>query len=135
MPTTAADAAATAVPGTTTAEPRPPRFGSQLATLLVLSGLTYIVSLMPVQPNDYWWHLRMGELIASQRQIPVTNMFAWSVPLGSPAVYGGWLAQLLPVPLHALGGVELTVFVRNVLFLATMGLVASRRSAAAGRGG
>ncbi|MEA2639538.1 MAG: hypothetical protein QOF51_932 [Chloroflexota bacterium] len=102
-----------------------PRFGSgQLAALLVLSGFGYLVGLMPVQPNDFWWHLRMGQIIASTGAIPHTNLFAWTLPLDAPFGYGGWLGEWLLYQLYTLGSVELTVFARNALIVATFGLMA-----------
>lgn len=96
---------------------------AHLWPLVVWAGLGFYVSLVPLPPNDFWWHLKIGELIYTRRAIPSTQMFAWSLPPDVPFVYGAWLGELLLYLLYRLGGLNLVTFARNALILAAFGLV------------
>ena len=53
----------------------------QLWPLIVLAGFLFFVSLVPLPPNDFWWHLKIGEIIYSEvvnyRRFP-EDLFAGS---------------------------------------------------------
>lgn len=96
--------------------PRLPEIGTdQLWPLIVLAGFVFFVSLVPLPPNDFWWHLKIGELIYTQREIPTTNLFSWTLPAETPFVYGAWLGELLMYAVYALGRLELVIFTRTLL--------------------
>ena len=107
-------------------------FGIDILWLFViLAGAMFITSLIPLVPNDFWWHLKIGEWIYTHRTIPTTNLFAWTLPADTPYYYGTWLGELLLYLLYRLGGLELTMFTRTMLFGITFWLVgyeARRRS-------
>lgn len=92
-------------------------FTAHLWPVVVLAGLGFYVSLVPLPPNDFWWHLKIGELIWVRRVIPTTQMFAWSLPTDAPFTYGAWLGELLLYLLYRLGGLNLVTFARNLLVL------------------
>jgi len=94
-----------------------------LWVLLSLSVIAACISLVPTSPNDFWWHLKAGELIATSG-IPTTNLFAWSLPADHPYVYQSWLGEWLFYQLYRLGGFPLVVFARNLLGAAVFALVA-----------
>jgi len=94
--------------------------------LVVLAGLGVYTSLVPLVPNDLWWHLRIGEIIDTQRSIPTTALFSWSLSSDVPFVYGAWLGEWLLYRVYALGGVPLLLVLRTVLVLATFWLTAVR---------
>lgn len=99
--------------------------------LIVLAALGFFVSLVPLPPNDFWWHLKIGELIVREGRIPSTNMFGWAVPEDAPFTYGAWLGEVLLYLLYRAGGLPLVIFARNVLALIAFGLIgleARRRS-------
>lgn len=99
--------------------------------LVILAGLIFYVSLIPQAPNDFWWHLKIGERIATTGRIPTTNIYGWTLPADAPFTYGAWLAEYLFYQLYRLGGVEFLLFFRSLLALLTFGLVgyaAKRRS-------
>lgn len=73
-----------------------------LWVLLSLSVIAACISLVPTSPNDFWWHLKAGELIATSG-IPTTNLFAWSLPADHPYVYQSWLGEWLFYQLYRLG--------------------------------
>ncbi len=104
---------------------------SVLWAIVVLAGFGVYVSLVPLPPNDFWWHLKIGELIATTGRIPTTNMFAWTLPSEAPFFYGAWLGQWLLYGLYRQGGVALTLFVRTALVLVAfwlIGIEAQRRA-------
>jgi hypothetical protein len=92
--------------------------------LVILAALGFYVSLIPLPPNDFWWHLKIGEIIYTRRSIPTTNMFAWTLPADAPFTYGAWLGELLLYILYRWGGLSLVTFARNVLILAAFWLTA-----------
>jgi NADH:ubiquinone oxidoreductase subunit 6 (subunit J) len=99
--------------------------------LIILAGSLFVTSLIPLEPNDYWWHLKIGEWIHTHRAIPTSNMFAWTIPADSPYLYATWLGELIIYWLFRLGGVQLTIFTRTLLLGITFWLVgteARRRS-------
>lgn len=91
--------------------------------LVVLAAFGVLVSLMPLPPNDFWWHLRIGALILDERRIPATNMFGWTIPAEAPFTYGAWLGEVLLALLVRAGGLPLAIFARNLLALAAFALI------------
>lgn len=81
-----------------------------LALFLILS----IAYLMPIQPNDYWWYVRIGKDIVQQGGIPQTETLSYSAS-GQPVVYQTWLAALVFWGVHTLGGLGLTNLLRGSL--------------------
>lgn len=94
-----------------------------LALLVVLAGGTFRTSLVPLMPNDFWWHLKIGEVIYTTHAIPRTNMFGWTLPADQPFFYGAWLAEYLFYVLYRLGGLALLTFLRNLLLALSFYLV------------
>jgi hypothetical protein len=84
------------------------RFRS-LVLLVVVVG----VAAMAVRPSfdtDTWWHLRAGQWIVENRQVPRIDPFS-STMRGSPWAYPGWLAQVVMLGFYRLGGLAgLTAF-------------------------
>lgn len=97
--------------------------------LVILSGFLFFTSLIPLPPNDFWWHLKIGEYIFSSHSIPTTNIYAWTLPATQPFFYAAWLAELFFYFLYRLGNLDLIIFTRTILIGITMCLVAieSRR--------
>ncbi|MBM2811039.1 MAG: hypothetical protein HW416_1798 [Chloroflexi bacterium] len=92
--------------------------------LLAVSTIVYLTAIMPIPPNDLWWHLRVGQIISEEARIPTTNLFSWSIPPDTPFVWNAWLAEWLLFQEYRLGHVELVAFTRNLLLLTTLGLAA-----------
>ncbi|MBN1888872.1 MAG: hypothetical protein JW850_12835 [Thermoflexales bacterium] len=90
--------------------------------LICLAWIAFFVSLLPLDPNDFWWHLKAGELIAVTGKIPATNLFAWSLPPDQPYVYGAWLAEWLFYQIFRLGGVPLLLFARTLVVVGAFAL-------------
>jgi len=103
----------------------------QLWLLVILAGFGVFVSLTPLAPNDFWWHLKIGQLTYQNGAIPSTNLFSWSLPADTPFTYGAWLGEYLLYLLYLVGRLELVIFTRTVLTLIAFWLVgyeARRRS-------
>ncbi len=99
--------------------------------LIVLAALGFLISLVPLPPNDFWWHLKIGALIVQEGRIPATNRFGWTLPADTPFTYGAWLGEVLLYLLYRAGGLPLVIFIRNAMALAAFGLIgleAKRRS-------
>lgn len=94
-----------------------------LWTAVILAGLSVYISLIPLSPNDFWWHLKIGELIQTTRSIPETNLFAWTLPTDAPFTYGAWLGEYLLYRLYDWGGLPLVLFARTLLATLTFALV------------
>ena len=92
--------------------------------LVILAGFGVYVSLIPQSPNDYWWHLKIGEIIYTTGRVPTSNLFAWTLPADAPFFYGAWLGELLLYLLHRWGGASLTLCARTVLALGAFWLMA-----------
>lgn len=86
----------------------------QLWAIFALCVIAACISLIPTAPNDFWWHLKAGQLTATGG-IPTTNLFAWTLPADHPYVYQSWLGEWLFYQLYQLGGFPLVVFARNLL--------------------
>ena len=95
-----------------------------LWVLVILAGFLFFTSLIPLPPNDFWWHLKIGETIFTNHTIPTTNMYAWSLPADQPFYYAAWLAELLLYIFYRLGGLALVISIRTILIGLTMALVA-----------
>ncbi|MEI6777880.1 MAG: hypothetical protein WCK70_13350 [Chloroflexales bacterium] len=105
---------------------RPPRAGLRLDHLWAIFALSVIggfISLAPTAPNDFWWHLKAGEIVATSG-IPTTNLFAWTLPADHPYTYQSWLGEWLFYALFRIGGLPMTIFARNMLGAAAFALVA-----------
>lgn len=99
--------------------------------LVVLAGCLFMVSLIPLPPNDFWWHLKIGEYILNHHLIPTENMFSWTLPSNQPFYYAAWLAELLFYIFYSLSGVQLLIAIRTILFgiaLWIVGAESHRRS-------
>lgn len=97
----------------------------QLWLAAIFAGFLFLTSLMPLIPNDFWWHLKIGEIIFREGRIPATNLFAWSIPEDHPFTYGAWLAEFLFYLAYKIGKMELVFFLRNLLAAGLFGILAS----------
>ena len=89
---------------------------SKLFQILVLSGIILFV-LRPMEDPDFWWHIKTGELIIQNRQIPLFDAYSFSA-VGKPWIAHEWLSELFMFLLYNAGGVILSTLVFSVLILA-----------------
>ncbi|MCS6842686.1 MAG: hypothetical protein NZ699_09920 [Roseiflexus sp.] len=103
---------------------------AHLYGLIPLAVITALIALAPTDPHDFWWHLRIGQIVA-ESGVPRTNMFAWTVPIDQPFVYAAWLGDWLFYQTYRLAGLQGPVLARNILGALAFALVlldAYRRS-------
>jgi len=90
--------------------------------LIVFVSCLFLTSLIPLPPNDFWWHLKIGEYIYTQHIIPTTNMYAWTIPANQPFFYGSWLAEFLFYIFYRIGNIDILILIRTLLFGLTLWL-------------
>jgi hypothetical protein len=89
-------------------------------------------ALQPLEPIDYWWGVRLGDIIRTLGTIPIDDPLTYT-PIRGPIVDGQWLAKVLLSWLHQVGGVELALVLRSAVAIAAA-LLLVRASRAAGAG-
>ena len=106
-------------------------FGSKQGLLLDhlwITGLIVLIwvfiSVLPLPPNDLWWHMAAGRTMLAEGQIPHTNRWAYTLPADAPYVYQSWLSELLMYGLWWLGDVPLLTLARTVAIALAYGLIA-----------
>lgn len=78
--------------------------------------------LTPVPPNDFWWHMATGRLIAETGAIPVVDQFSYT-QAGEPFYNQSWLAQLLLYGVYSLGGMPMLIVLQAVVLATAYGLL------------
>lgn len=76
----------------------------------------------PIRVTDFWWHLKMGEVIATTGSIPRVDLFSFTAA-GKPFIAQNWLAELLYYATYKAGGLPLLVFMNALLGLAAFLLI------------
>lgn len=86
-----------------------------LWSFVLLGLLLSALVVQPIYQPDFWWHVKMGEVILDTGRVPQQDLFSYTVP-GAPFIYQGWLAGVFLALLHRAGGAGLVILV-NALFL------------------
>ena len=90
--------------------------------VVVLAGIFVFVEQGPIQPNDFWWQLRLGELAVETRSIPSVEPFGFTIAdqqwLNQP-----WLAQIALYAAFAAGGAAAVLLLHGLTITAGYGLV------------
>ena len=89
---------------------------------LVPWGLFVRLCLSTIAPNDFWWHVRTGQLILQTRAIPTIDLFTYTQP-GAPWINQAWLMQVALAQLMAWGGVPLVIFAHALTITAGYTLI------------
>ena len=87
--------------------------------LLPLIGLSFLFA---IQPQDYWWLLRVGQDTIQNGTIPVTDTISLS-QYGNPIVYQPWLAGVLYWLVYDMGGISFIFLLRGALIALTYGSI------------
>lgn len=101
---------------------------NRLLPALLASAVAALVldwSLQPVlgRDTDFWWHLAAGREIWTLRSVPLVDSFSHTFG-GQPWVRLHWLFQALLYGAWRVGGMDLAVGLRSLLFLGAMALLA-----------
>lgn len=96
--------------------------------LLVIFSFAF---LLPVEPNDYWWYVRIGQDTLRAGAVPTLDTLSYT-QAGQPVIYHSWLSAVLFAMLDGLGGISLTVLVRGLAIALGYGVIyfAARRAGA-----
>src|SRR5215211_4514207 len=110
---------------TTQAAQRAARFRLTLDHVWIVAALLLIALrplLTPIPPNDFWWHLATGRIIATTGAIPIADSFSYT-RAGQPFYDQSWLAQLFMYRLYQIGGVPLLIVVQALVIALAYGLL------------
>jgi tetratricopeptide (TPR) repeat protein len=105
------------------------RSAARVAPWLCLAAFAAALSLHQLRCFDYWWHLKSGEWIALQGEVPRVDPFTYTVP-GARWVDIHWLHQLGLYGLYRLGGHAAVVVSQLALvwaWLAALAPIGARR--------
>lgn len=83
----------------------------------VLAAIVPVVTralALPVPPLDFWWHLKVGEIIYTTRAIPRVDLFSFTAA-GQTFVHQNWLAELTYYTVYLAGGLPLLVLINAAL--------------------
>jgi hypothetical protein len=95
---------------------RPFRLGIEDLWLgLPIAVLVWFSFLRPIGLLDFWWHLKLGELIVTTRSLPRVDLFSYTCT-GRPFVPQNWLVEVLYYATYRVGGLPL-VLTLNTAFL------------------
>jgi hypothetical protein len=89
---------------------------------IALFPLLMIAVLLPVQPHDYWWYLRLGKDVLESGAVPVADTYS-SIQAGQPIVYQSWLSAAILWLAYKAGGIPLTVLLVAALIGITYALL------------
>ena len=82
--------------------------------LLLPLGLLIILCRLVVFPNDFWWHIRVGQIIAQRHTIPRVDEFSFT-RAGAPWINQAWLMQLALYVVYRLGGLPLAILAHALI--------------------
>ena len=89
---------------------------------IALFPLLIIAVLLPIQPHDYWWYLRLGKDVLESGSVPVVDTYS-SIQMGQPIVYQSWLSAVMLWLVFKAGGIPLTVLLVAALIGLTYALL------------
>lgn len=69
---------------------------------------------VPLPLLDFWWHLKMGQIIVSTHSIPHIDLFSFTAA-GKPFIVQNWLAEIIYYGVFQLGGLPLLIFLNAAL--------------------
>jgi hypothetical protein len=81
---------------------------------ITLFPLLIIAILLPIQPHDYWWYLRLGKDVLQNGAVPVVDTYS-SIQAGQPIVYQSWLSAIFLWLAFKANGISSTVLLVTVI--------------------
>jgi hypothetical protein len=92
--------------------------------LVVLIGIFIFVNTHPIRPQDFWWHIKIGQEIVSTGKIPTVDVFSYT-ELGQsyPSYQMFWLMEIFLYEIFKLGGPALVVFSFSLIITAAYSLL------------
>lgn len=87
--------------------------------LMPLIGVSFFLA---IQPQDFWWLMRVGQETIQSGAVPVVDAISWS-QAGQPIVYQQWLSGVLLYLAYKTGGVVFTLLLRGLLIAITYAVI------------
>ena len=88
--------------------------------LAILACLFAFVATCPIRPQDFWWHLKVGQEIVQTHRIPQVDTCSYTMPGAPyPSYNAYWLADVALYRVYALGGPALSLFAHALLITGT----------------
>lgn len=84
--------------------------------IFLVVGFGFLLKLRLV---DFWWHLKIGEIIVNTRAIPRTDLFSFTAA-GQPFILQNWLVEVLYYLTYRAGGLPLLVTLNAALLVAAL---------------
>jgi hypothetical protein len=78
--------------------------------------VTWMGFMHPLRRLDFWWHLKVGQVILTSRKIPQVDLFSFT-QAGRPFIYQNWLGEVLYYLTYRAGGLQLLILFNTVLLL------------------
>jgi hypothetical protein len=72
--------------------------------------------LRPIADPDFWWHIKTGEIILQQNNIPHEDIFSFSAT-GKPWIAHEWLSEVILYLTFLVGGITFTQMVFSLLIV------------------
>ena len=93
-----------------------------LWVMVALAAILWSALAKPLQLLDFWWHLKVGEIIYATRAIPHTDLFSFTAA-GHDFVHQSWLSELVYHLTYTLGGLPLLICLNALTIVIAFGLV------------
>ncbi len=74
---------------------------------------------MDVPLLDFWWHLKMGEIILTEHVIPRLDQFSFTAH-GKLYIVQNWLSEIIFWSVYKSGGLEALIVFNSLIFLAIL---------------
>jgi hypothetical protein len=87
--------------------------------LMPLIGISFLLA---IQPQDFWWLMRVGQDTIRAGAVPVIDTISWS-RFEQPIVYQPWLAGAILYLVYIPGGITFIFLLRGILIGVTYGMV------------
>lgn len=84
--------------------------------IFLVAGFGFLLKLRLV---DFWWHLKAGEIIITNRAIPRTDLFSFTAA-GQPFILQNWLVEVIYYGAYKAGGLALLVALNALLLVAAL---------------
>jgi len=88
-----------------------------IVTVALAAALPY--ALKTVADHDLWWHVKTGQMILDERELPETDPFSFTAP-DAPWTNHEWLADVVLATVYDTGGDQALSVLRTGLLLAAI---------------
>lgn len=90
-------------------------------------GLTFLLGIFPLKDTDFWWHLRTGDLIRQNGEVPRIDPYLYGGPPEKPWIDLHWGFEVLLSWGFAYGGVVFLTLAKCVITTVAVALLLTAR--------